>query len=118
MGRTPRSPQSHKHDTLGVGFDPNCPDRSWWVAHVGQHKTKRRHRSGKRGSSPHAKRDTGTERKKRRASNKDKPRALDREKTGSTPESLHSTAAARDFASLRCAPRGQRFTERKNLTDV
>src|SRR5688500_20216797 len=76
----PRTPQDPKKYTLVVCVEPNCPDRSWWVAHVGQHKTKRRHRSGKRGSSPHAKRDTGTERKKRRASNKDKPRALDREK--------------------------------------
>src|SRR6266508_2502627 len=32
MGRIPRSPQSLKDDTVGVGLDPNCPDRSWCVA--------------------------------------------------------------------------------------
>src|SRR6266508_5385574 len=34
MGRIPRSPQSHKDDTVGVGADPNCPDRSWCVAEL------------------------------------------------------------------------------------
>src|SRR6185295_15690801 len=56
MGRTPRSPQSYKQDTMGVGFELNCPDRSWCVAQVGQHKTKRRHRSGKHANSRRAKR--------------------------------------------------------------
>ncbi len=32
MGRIPRSPQSLKDDTVGVGLDPNRPDRSWCVA--------------------------------------------------------------------------------------
>src|SRR5437773_9744666 len=66
MGRTPWSPQSLKHDTMGVGFNPNCPDRSWCVAQVGPHKTKRRHRSGKQEHSPSRSRNAGTERKKLR----------------------------------------------------
>jgi len=45
MGRIPRSPQSHKYDTVGVGFDLNCPDRSWCVATLPKHNRKRRHRS-------------------------------------------------------------------------
>src|SRR6266446_5925574 len=64
MGRTPWSPQSYKQDTMGVGFDLNCPDRSWCVAHVGQHKTKRRHRSGNDANSRRAKRTQ--ERKEKR----------------------------------------------------
>src|SRR6185369_1800157 len=44
-----------------------CPDRSWCVAQVGQHKTKRRHRSGRNQSSQRITRNAGTERKKRRS---------------------------------------------------
>src|SRR5262245_60303702 len=80
MGRTPWSPPSIKQDTMGVGFDLNCPDRSWCGAHVGPHKTKRRHRSGRlpshgahkrtpEGKEPREevfkKRTTGTEPRKR-----------------------------------------------------
>ena len=28
-GRSPRSPQSYKYDTMGVELGLNCPDRSW-----------------------------------------------------------------------------------------
>jgi hypothetical protein len=51
---------------MGVGFYLNCPDRSWCVAHVGQHKTKRRHRSGRNQSSQRVTRNAGTERKKKK----------------------------------------------------
>jgi hypothetical protein len=44
MGRIPWSPQSYKNDTMGVGLNPNCPDRSWCVASLAIYSRKRRHR--------------------------------------------------------------------------
>src|SRR5215203_2291390 len=81
MGRTPRSPQSQKQDTLGVGFYLNCPDRSWCVAQEGQHIRKRRHRSGNDSPSGRAQWKTGTERKTNRSFKKEKPA---RSQTGRT----------------------------------
>src|SRR6185295_3553050 len=82
MGRTPCSPQSSKQDTMGVGFYLNCPDRSWCVAQVGQHK-----KSGdtdQAGTNPHnASQGMQEQKGKREEASKKGNRGMDpREKAG------------------------------------
>src|SRR5438876_10806580 len=115
MGRTPRSPQSLKHDTMGVGFDPNCPDRSWCVAQVGPHKTKRRHRSGKEANSQRGR----TQEQKGKTEEAFKERTAGRS-WRKKPDSRCDRESQRSRARLRSTPlRSARptSTERKNLTD-
>src|SRR6185436_13466737 len=112
MGRTPRSPQSYKQDTMGVGFELNCPDRSWCVAQVGQHKTKRRHRSGKQANSRRAK-WTQEQKDKRPEALKERITGRSRGRKAGSRWIGNPTASARDFAPLRCAPRGQRCLKGK-----